>query len=65
MCCTHIPYNFSDNDDEGSTGYGYAPPAIGAQVIYGPRASADGTDNDRDGEVDEKEMEMRRRWRRR
>lgn len=46
-------YN-GDNNDEGATGYGNRPPAIGADFFQGPLADAgDGIDNDRDGTIDE------------
>ena len=45
-------YN-ADNDDEGGEGYGSPPPAIGFQVVQGPRADADGVDNNGDGIIDE------------
>nr|MBC8407192.1 T9SS C-terminal target domain-containing protein [Paracoccaceae bacterium] len=41
-------------EDEGATGYGYNPPAIGVDFFQGPLADpADGVDNDRDSIVDE------------
>ncbi|MFM7021723.1 MAG: T9SS type A sorting domain-containing protein [Flavobacteriales bacterium] len=49
-------YNADDNDgaDQGSTGYGQTPPAIGVDFFQGPKADAnDGIDNDRDGQTDE------------
>ncbi len=46
-------YN-GDEDDQGATGYGLNPPAIGVDFFRGPLAdSADGIDNDRDGTIDE------------
>ncbi len=46
-------YN-GDANDEGSTGYGSNPPAIGIDFFEGPIADAnDGIDNDRDGVIDE------------
>ena len=46
-------YN-GDADDEGPTGYGLNPPAVGADFFQGPLAdSADGVDNDRDCIIDE------------
>lgn len=47
-------YN-SDNFDEGSGGYGDAPPAVGFDLLSGPLADDDGIDNDQDGEIDEPE----------
>lgn len=45
-------YN-ADNFDEGSEGYGEAPPASGLDFFRGPVTDDDGLDNDLDGEVDE------------
>ena len=45
-------YN-GDNDDEGSEGYGTAPPALGYTYFQGPLVDADGIDNNHDGTVDE------------
>ncbi len=46
-------YN-GDAEDEGATGYGFNPPAIGVDFFQGPLADAgDGVDNDRDGTIDE------------
>ncbi|MDZ7848014.1 MAG: hypothetical protein U5L96_15385 [Owenweeksia sp.] len=41
-----------DSEDEGATGYGLNPPAIGFDFFQGPFADYfDGVDNDRDGRV--------------
>jgi hypothetical protein len=46
-------YN-GDAEDEGASGYGFNPPAIGVDFFQGPLADPnDGLDNDRDGDVDE------------
>lgn len=46
-------YN-GDAEDEGATGYGFNPPAIGVDFFQGPLADpGDGLDNDRDGTIDE------------
>ena len=46
-------YNGDDNDD-GGTGYGVTPPAIGVDFFQGPLADPDdGIDNDRDSIIDE------------
>ena len=46
-------YNGDDND-EGATGYGITPPAIGVDFFQGPLADPnDGVDNDRDSIIDE------------
>tara|TARA_B100000767_G_scaffold265557_1_gene281747 strand:- start:1198 stop:5430 length:4233 start_codon:yes stop_codon:yes gene_type:complete len=46
-------YN-GDAEDEGATGYGFNPPAIGVDFFQGPLADpSDGVDNDRDGIIDE------------
>ena len=46
-------YNGDDND-EGATGYGTTPPAIGVDFFQGPLADIDdGIDNDRDSIIDE------------
>ena len=42
-----------DNVDEGETGYGASPPAVGVLLLDGPVADLDNTDNDGDGVVDE------------
>ena len=43
-----------DEFDEGVSGYGENPPAVGVDFFKGPVADPnDGIDNDRDGEVDE------------
>lgn len=43
-----------DDEDEGSSGYGVTPPAIGVDFFQGPLAdSDDGIDNDRDSIIDE------------
>lgn len=48
-----ICYN-GDNNDEGATGYGLNPPAIGIDFFQGPLADPDdGLDNDKDGVTDE------------
>jgi hypothetical protein len=45
-------YN-GDSEDEGPTGYGVNPPAVGFDFFQGPFADpGDGIDNDRDGCVD-------------
>ncbi|QNL20873.1 hypothetical protein HZR84_02580 [Hyphobacterium sp. CCMP332] len=53
-----ICYN-ADDFDEGISGYGSLPPAIGIDVFNAPKAfysiSADGIDNDGDGLIDEGE----------
>jgi len=46
-------YN-GDAEDEGASGYGFNPPAIGVDFFQGPYSDEnDGLDNDRDGLVDE------------
>jgi len=46
-------YN-GDAEDEGASGYGFNPPAIGVDFFQGPLADLnDGIDNDRDGTIDE------------
>ena len=46
-------YN-GDDVDEGATGYGATPPAIGVDFFQGPLADiGDGIDNDRDSIIDE------------
>jgi hypothetical protein len=46
-------YN-GDAEDEGPTGYGFNPPAVGIDYFQGPKADLnDGVDNDRDCSVDE------------
>ena len=46
-------YN-GDAEDEGTSGYGEFPPALGHAILQGPLAEAnDGIDNDFDGVVDE------------
>ena len=46
-------YN-GDAEDEGATGYGFNPPAVGVDFFQGPLADPnDGIDNDRDGVFDE------------
>ena len=47
-------YN-SDDLDEGSTGYGERPPALGYDYFQGPLVNDDGIDNDGDGQIDEDE----------
>ena len=55
----HVQKNLSivfngDNDDEGLRGYGLNPPALALKVLDGPKAFLnDGTDNNRNGIVDE------------
>lgn len=45
-------YN-GDADDDGGSGYGVNPPAIGVDFFQGPIADKnDGVDNDRDGAID-------------
>src|SRR5690606_33346268 len=45
-------YN-GDDLDEGVSGYGVNPPALGVDFFSGPRSDAnDGLDNDRDGIID-------------
>ncbi|MBL0051633.1 MAG: hypothetical protein IPP29_09085 [Bacteroidetes bacterium] len=46
-------YNGDDNDD-GISGYGASPPALGVDFFQGPLADLnDGIDNDKDGTIDE------------
>ena len=46
-------YN-GDDEDEGGSGYGLTPPAIGVDFFQGPLADPDdGIDNDRDSIIDE------------
>ena len=46
-------YN-GDAEDEGASGYGFNPPAIGVDFFQGPLADPlDGIDNDKDGTIDE------------
>ena len=46
-------YN-GDDDDDGASGYGLNPPAIGVDFFQGPLADiGDGVDNDRDSIIDE------------
>ncbi|WNJ20157.1 T9SS type A sorting domain-containing protein [Pontibacter sp. G13] len=46
-------YN-ADDDDDGPTGYGQNPPAVGVDFFQGPLADPfDGIDNDKDGIIDE------------
>ncbi|MBK9638175.1 MAG: hypothetical protein IPO63_10300 [Bacteroidetes bacterium] len=46
-------YN-GDPDDDGGGGYGLNPPAVGIDFFQGPLAdTADGIDNNRDGQLDE------------
>ncbi len=42
-----------DDFDEGNTGYGDTPPAVGLDFVQGLLSDMDGTDNDRDGTTDE------------
>jgi hypothetical protein len=42
-----------DNLDEGSTGYGARPPALGYDFFQGPLVDDDGVDNNNDGQIDE------------
>ena len=51
-------YN-ADNIDEGSYGYGTAPPAIGFQVVRGPVGLSNGRDDDGDGLADEPDERLR------
>ncbi len=51
-------YYNADDDDEGGEGYGAAPPAIGKSFLLGPRAEANGIDDDRDGVVDQEGERM-------
>ncbi len=45
-------YN-GDSYDDGITGYGFNPPAVGYDFFQGPKADpGDGVDNDRDGCID-------------
>ena len=49
-----LGYAFNgDDDDEGERGYGSTPPAVGTLFARGPRAEADGVDNDGDESIDE------------
>ena len=52
-------YYNADNLDEGSEGYGEAPPAIGFLLPQGPLVNDDGKDNDHDGAVDEPDERLR------
>lgn len=60
----HVAHNMiytynGDDDDEGASGYGLHPPAIGVQVTKGILADAnDGVDNDRDLTIDEPYEQM-------
>ena len=45
-------YN-GDNLDEGTTGYGDAPPAVGFDILQGPLVDSDGLDNNQNGQIDE------------
>ncbi len=45
-------YN-GDDTDEGESGYGSSPPAVGYIFAKGPQAESDGIDNDGDGATDE------------
>ncbi|MCH8962836.1 MAG: T9SS type A sorting domain-containing protein [Bacteroidetes bacterium] len=50
----HLGFTYNgDNFDEGTDGYGEAPPAIGYTFLRTPLAPLDGRDNDRDGVTDE------------
>lgn len=58
-----ICYN-ADNYDDGITGYGSNPPSVGVDFFEGPKADlemvyqgglGDGIDNNRDGEIDERD----------
>ncbi|WP_456426631.1 T9SS type A sorting domain-containing protein [Rhodocaloribacter sp.] len=51
-------YN-ADDFDEGSDGYGEAPPAVGFLLPQGPLVNDDGKDNDHDGVVDEPDERLR------
>ncbi len=46
-------YYNADNDDEGGSGYGEAPPAIEFMFLNTPMATEDGIDNNRNGRIDE------------
>lgn len=51
-------YN-GDGNDEGASGYGIAPPAIGFDFLRGPLADEnDGVDNNRNGIIDEPNEEI-------
>ena len=56
---THVSLDMAyvyngDNDDDGASGYGPTPPAIGFKLLKGPLADElDGADNNRNGIVDE------------
>ncbi|WP_456426635.1 T9SS type A sorting domain-containing protein [Rhodocaloribacter sp.] len=52
-------YYNADNDDEGSNGYGEAPPAVGFLLPQGPLVNDDGRDNDHDGVIDEPDERLR------
>lgn len=47
-------YN-GDEFDDGFTGYGETPPAVGADFFRGPVILPDGVDNDADGAIDEED----------
>jgi hypothetical protein len=49
-----LAYGYNgDQNDEGVSGYGLNPPAVGLDVIHGPAADiGDGIDNDRDSCID-------------
>jgi len=51
---SHTAYAYNaDNEDEGATGYGVAPPALGVTVLAGGVGLPNGRDDDGDGTVDE------------
>ncbi len=56
-CDTTLGLGFAyngDDDDNGATGYGLNPPAVGVDFFQGPLADPnDGIDNDKDGMIDE------------
>ncbi|WP_457652572.1 T9SS type A sorting domain-containing protein [Rhodocaloribacter sp.] len=52
-------YYNADDLDEGSDGYGKAPPAIGFLLPQGPLVDDDGQDNDHDGDIDEPDERLR------
>ncbi|WP_456426633.1 T9SS type A sorting domain-containing protein [Rhodocaloribacter sp.] len=52
-------YYNADDFDEGSDGYGEAPPALGFLLPQGPLVNDDGKDNDHDGAIDENDERLR------
>ncbi|MEM8486877.1 MAG: T9SS type A sorting domain-containing protein [Bacteroidota bacterium] len=55
----HLSYAYNgDDDDEGSRGYGKAPPAVGYTFLETILAPADSVDNDRDGIIDEPDEKL-------